>query len=248
MSAGRRRKERDDDGGGGWLASFGDMMTLLCTFFILIVSFSSVELIKFRKAMGALRGASGALIEEQGSAVAQIVQAMAAEDNILATDELDQTLKRVEETIFDLGIGYEISVNLTQEGICFRVASPIMFESGQATLKPEAYKLLTPIALLIRRFGYDIVIEGHTDNIPISSGRFPSNWELSAMRAISVLRYFTERHGVNPTNVMAVGYGEFRPIAPNNTPNDRALNRRVEILLKWPELSGEELLESRKRK
>lgn len=244
----RERRQRGNDeesAGSDWMTSYGDMMTLMCTFFVLIISFSTIELIKFRKAMGALRGVSGAMVEEQGKAVYKILTTM-SERRIVANEDMEQTLEDIEETTSGLGIGQEVTVNLTQKGVRFRISSPVMFESGQAILKPEAFKLLAPIAKLVRKAGYNVSIEGHTDNIPMNSTHFPSNWELSAIRAVSVLRYFVERHGVNPTKATAIGYGEFRPIASNDIPKDRALNRRVEICLEWPELNGKELLESRK--
>lgn len=240
----RKKAKAEEESADSWIMSYGDMMSLLLTFFVLIVSFSTVELIKFRKAMGALRGASGAMVAEEGNAIVQVLPSMMS-TRAIPNEELKQVLKDIEQTAFEYGDGQDISIELTKEGIRFRIANLVMFESGQATLIATSFKILDPIARLIKSLGCAVSIEGHTDNIPIHSLRFPSNWELSAIRAVSVLRYFVEQRGVDPTKVMAVGYGEFKPIALNEIPKERALNRRVEISLKWPELTGKQLLQSR---
>ena len=107
---------------------------------------------------------------------------------------------------------------------------PVMFDSGSAQIRPEFTPILEKIAEELMKIPNDIRIEGHTDNRPIHTPMFPSNWELSAARATSVLRFLVKK-GIDPSRLSAVGYGEFRPVASNDTPEGRAKNRRVEILI-----------------
>ena len=113
----------------------------------------------------------------------------------------------------------------------------ILFESGRAELKPEGIEVLKKLEGLISDFDNELVIEGHTDNVPMTSGRFPSNWELSTARAVTVVRYLSESLDIDPGRLSAVGYGEYRPIKPNDTAENRAANRRVNILIIFNEES-----------
>ena len=244
MEVKRRLIAEEEEESAGWITSFGDLMSLLLTFFILIVSFSTVELIKFRKAMGALRGASGALSEETGNTVKQMLNSKTV-TRALPQEELQDAMETIESMVFNLDLGQDINVDLTPEGIRFRIASPVMFASGEATLQPKVFGLMNEIGKVIRHTGSDVRVEGHTDNVPISSGIFASNWELSSVRAVSVVRYLVEKTGVDPTKIIAVGRGEFHPIASNDIPEERALNRRVEVYLEWPDYTGKSLLEKR---
>jgi len=106
-----------------------------------------------------------------------------------------------------------------------------LFDPGKDELKPEAYEALNLVASQLAGLPNPLRVEGHTDNIPINTPRFPSNWELSASRAITVVRYLIDKFGIPPAKLSALGYGEFRPIAENDTPEGRALNLRVEIVV-----------------
>ena len=112
----------------------------------------------------------------------------------------------------------------------FNIAEPLLFESGQAIIRQEADAILSSIAEILNTVPFEIRVEGHTDNIPISTARFPSNWELSYARALALTNRFIE-HGVNASRFQVIGYGEFRPMADNTTPQGRGLNRRVEIIV-----------------
>lgn len=236
MAKREKQKAAEEDGSGSWALSYGDMMTLLLTFFILIVSFSTTELIKFRKAMGSLRGAMGVLFEQDGAAVYE------SQTTMMRDPQLDQelminALSEIEQQAFtmnEVGTGLEIEVD--SEGLTFRLHDELMFNLGDTELRPQIKNMLDQIGTLISRFSCDVRIEGHTDNIPVSTARYPSNWELSALRAIQVLRYFEQDIGIQSERLIAVGYGQTRPLVPNDTPENRRRNRRVEIYLAWKPL------------
>ncbi len=140
--------------------------------------------------------------------------------------------KRLKEEIANK----DVSLNLTNRGIVITLTSDILFDSGKADIKPEAYPVLDKVAYILTNKIADrnIGIEGHTDNQPIKYSGWKSNWELSLARAVNVLHYL-EKKGVPPNRLTAIGYGEYKPIASNDTPEGRKKNRRVEIVI-LPEL------------
>lgn len=234
----REKKQQEAGGGGGsWALSYGDMMTLLLTFFILLVSFSTIELVKFRKAMGSLRGALGVLMEQDGDAVQSDAHSLNSQP-MLKEEILLQALSEIEEKVFKMDAGADMDIQIDKQGVGFRLNNELLFELGSATITPSFRRVLYQIGLLIKRFSCQVRVEGHTDDLPIQTALFPSNWELSAVRAVSIVRFFVEEMGLQPDRFMAAGYGEFRPIVPNDSPQNRQKNRRVEIYLNWENLSN----------
>lgn len=132
-------------------------------------------------------------------------------------------------------LGKDIQVLVRDEGVSFRIPSEVLFPSGEAVLTPAGQAIIDRLLPAFNRVpDYTIVVEGHTDNVPIQTARFPSNWELSAARASSVVRQL-EARGLNPTRLRATGLADTRPLASNDTPQGRAQNRRVEITLEPPQ-------------
>lgn len=123
------------------------------------------------------------------------------------------------------------TTKINDKGLVLYFKEKVLFDRGQADLKPEAKKIFVVLGPFLKSAPNDIHIEGHTDNLPVKTERYPSNWELSTARASNVARYFIEQEKLDPKRVAASGYGEYRPIAPNDTEINRALNRRVEIIL-----------------
>ncbi len=137
------------------------------------------------------------------------------------------------------GMEQKVRVLETGKGVVIRFRDDVLFESGSAELRPEAAPVIRRIADVLRSLeAYQLLVEGYADTQPISTARFPSNWELSAARALSVVRAFIAT-GVRPEDLAAIGYGEYHPVASNDTPAGRAENRRVEIVVsRIPERSG----------
>ncbi|MBU0742402.1 flagellar motor protein MotB [bacterium] len=216
----------------GWVVTYGDMMSLLLTFFILLVSFSSIQETKFKEAMESLQGALGVL--QKYTTAIDFRTLPVYEERQTDNSEIYYQIKKLEQFLLDEGIDQAVEIEVTADGIRLRVVDSFLFPSARADLQPQAMKLLDSIAGMLDGMGTDITISGHTDSVPIHTARFPSNWELSAARAIAVARRFQEV-GVNPQRMSAVGYGEFRPLDNNATTEGRAANRRVEIFLKMEE-------------
>jgi chemotaxis protein MotB len=208
--------------------TYGDMMSLLLTFFVLIVSFSSLQESKFQDAALSLRDAFGVMqkptsVLELNEQVVPVVRK--EQGDILAE------VRKLEQSLLDIGMDQEVDIKVTDKGIAFRINAPFLFESGRAELKSGTTAVLDSLAGFLGKLPYPIRIEGHTDSVPISTVRFPTNWELSATRAVAVAR-FLQGSGVDPTRMAALGFGEYHPLASNATATGRSQNRRVEIFLK----------------
>ena len=218
----------------GWLATFGDLMSLLLTFFILLLSFSSVQESKFKEAIGSLQGALGVLESNQTIPIHQeLLMALPSfQENSDYQEELDSLAQQLQQAMQELGINDDVIVENMGETVRIRIANPLFFDLGKADLKPLAKNILNKIIKVIKGKVYDVKIEGHTDDLPIKTVQFPSNWELSAIRAINVLRYFQDAGKINPKELSAVGQGEYEPIVPNISLKNRQQNRRVEIYIK----------------
>jgi chemotaxis protein MotB len=141
----------------------------------------------------------------------------------------------IEAYLIKHGAQNKVSIGITSRGLVVSLKEAGFFDSGSATVKASGYQILNTIIEAMTQYANPLRIEGHTDNVPISSSQFPSNWELSTTRATNVLRYILKNYEVDPFSISATGYAEFRPAAENTTPEGRARNRRVDIVL----LSGE---------
>ncbi len=230
------RKKKDDPpppGAPGWMTTYGDMMSLLLTFFIMLVSMSTIEKIKFRQAAGSLQGALGII---PTNTVALQSKKLDAEKPLKrrtsrAEKKMRKKAQQLQQFIEANQQTQNFEITPTKNGVGIRITDPNFFETGKAELKQQSFAVLDKIADVLTTVDYPIRIEGHTDDIPIKNADFFSNWELSAGRALSILTYFQNVNQIDPKRLEAVGLGEFHPIVPNNTPENRAKNRRVEIFL-----------------
>ncbi len=228
----KKKQEECPPGAPGWITTFSDLMSLLLTFFVLIVSFSSIQQVKFQKALGSLKAYLGVLPKQESAFFQrQLVVPQMTDEGTRRMKRLAKELKKI---IKKRNLQSRIKYEFTTKGLLIRIDSPVLFDLGKAQIKPEAYPVLDKVIEMTRDWDNEIRIEGHTDDLPIHSSRFPSNWELSAARALSVLRYFL-KNGIEPQRLAAVGYGEYHPLVPNTSAENRARNRRVEIYVEKKE-------------
>ena len=220
----RRRHDADEEGPGHerWVVSYADLLTLLLAFFVVMYSISSVN-------EGRYRTVSEAMVQ---AFQANQQQAPPEKDKVksrhgaLMQGVADDILGVLDPMVRD----GEVRVEDTARGIAVQINASMLFESGQAELNPAAVRSLESIARVLARAPNPIEVEGHTDNSPINSPMFPSNWELSAARASRVVRLFVQT-GVPATRLSAVGFGEHRSLDTNETPEGRGRNRRVTVLI-----------------
>lgn len=234
-----KRKELSSGGAPAWMTTYSDLMSLLLTFFILLYSMSNVDVEKFKNITNSLQailmGLDAPTIIEGGSDSEPIPIDQSLDMNnyidAFITGEIREMYDKVSQYISEEDLDAQVAVSMNQQGVFVDIKVAILFEPGSAELKGSGYQVLNQLEGLINDFDNDIVIEGHTDNVPTNSEIHPTNWELSTARAVSVVRFLSEVEKVDPRRLAAIGYGEYRPIAPNDTTYNKAANRRVNILI-----------------
>jgi chemotaxis protein MotB len=223
--AGRKRQQEEEGGGApGWMVTYGDMMSLLLTFFVLLISFSTIQQEDFEKAIASLKGALGVLKAEM-----TLIEFQQDTPQIRA-QKFEDVAAKIEEYIRVQGRREDIQVRHTKEGLKLTMQNPVLFDTGEDKLKPVAIPILQDIGELLSELsGNFISVEGHTDNVPIRTERFRSNLELSGARALSVAYFLVSEGGIDEKDVSMRGYGENLPLAPNNSVDNRQKNRRVDV-------------------
>jgi chemotaxis protein MotB len=223
--------------GPGWEIVYSGFILILLCFFIMLCSFSTMEEAKIMRFVRSFSNAvsffPGGHQFESGSVILPKSGGMVTSRSVMAKlfEELEALSNR-----FDLED--EIELLFSKEGLVMRFSEHTLFESGVAIISPQALPLLEKIGVIIAQTDYLIRIEGHTDNVPIHTAAFPSNWELSTARAVNVLRYFIQNHRIDAKRLSAEGLGEFRPLMANDTEENRATNRRVVVIFMRPDLQN----------
>ncbi len=243
-----------------WLISYADFITLLFAFFVVMYSISSVNEGKYRVLSDTLEEifqenkiqptliddniipveiqGKETFIEKPGVIELPIPEQANIDVDIEQDDvidvkkdvSLDQIEEKVIQKMASLIDANLITVKKNEFWVEVEIKSSILFQSGKAKLSKQATPILSTLAKTLQEYGNMIQVEGFTDNVPINTRQFPSNWELSSSRAASVVHLFMQK-GVDPTRMMAIGYGEYRPIASNSTAQGRNKNRRVNIVI-----------------
>jgi len=249
-----------------WMNTFADMMSLLLTFFVLLLSFANMDIVRFREAMSsiqnALLGGPTAMKEVPQTAVVELSQTShtslvqtqrevqenppsetgepetAATKVVTSTTDLE-ALASIEQMLREQELIGMAEAEATARGVIIRVKGQLFFAAGSAELLERSYPMLNEIGAILLAFPYNITVEGHTDDQPIHTERFPSNWELSTARAISVMRYLSERRGVPAARMGVAGYADIHPVVPNDSPEHRAANRRVEFVFHKGEIASQ---------
>jgi chemotaxis protein MotB len=240
VSKGRRHKGGHQGGHENserWLLTYADLITLLMVFFVVLYSMSQADSTKFQAVSAALQQAFNVDIM-QGSSATSISDGASTPsapiDNLISNAEVPQVARlqsKIQAVLDSAAQVPDVTVGTDREGIVIRLSGSYLFDSGRAELKPNSMGVLDAIASELRPLPNDIRVDGHTDSTPIDSPRYPTNWELSSARALAVTRYLSEVDGVRAGRLIAAGFGEFRPLAPNDSREHRAMNRRVEIHL-----------------
>jgi chemotaxis protein MotB len=217
------------------MATYGDMVTLILCFFVLLFAMSSVDAEKFKQAVISLQGSLGPL--KGGRTLEEGIEPNASgEEGVSAgsSPQYELDTQHVAYTINSYlrseGLDRSIQATVSQRGVAVSISDQFLFESGSAELKPEGQRVLYKIATLARDAVPAVSVEGHTDAVPLRGGRYRDNWGLSSARAAVVASYLATDAGVSPQKLQAVGYGPYRPLVPNDSAEHRALNRRVDLI------------------
>ncbi|MBC7230076.1 MAG: OmpA family protein [Actinobacteria bacterium] len=239
---GKKRRQLEELG-ASWMASYGDMITLLLCFFIMLFAMSTLDAQKWKALTESIKesfGAEGVSLPEEMEIPAEVIvqevvevveEQMSGEE---ALEQLQELEERIDRFIADMGLESAIQTEIEEVGLVIRMSTDeILFELGSAELKPMAISFLDAVAVILRETANQVWVEGHTDNIPIRPGfKYPSNWELSTARASSVVRHLIDNGGLPPERMRAAGYADTKPRFPNDSEEHRYLNRRVEIVIK----------------
>lgn len=248
----RRRQIAPDDEGGSsleaawppdWMTTYSDMATLLMTFFIIL---STMLALKINPAWIAGDKLIPTLAQKQAT-VEQPVSVMEVPEDILElarqielleneqiqdmilVEDVEKLGEEIRQYILAEKLEKVVAIDISNWKVTIIPLVPFLFTPGRAVLRPEGREFLDRLAAFLEINPMQVRISGHSDSLPIRNRSYPSNWELSSARAAAVMRYFVDEHGADPTRFAAIGYGPYRPVAANDTPEGRARNRRVEI-------------------
>jgi chemotaxis protein MotB len=244
-----RRNRRANVSQERWLVSYADFITLLFAFFVVLYSASKADEKKqaqvadsidaaFRS-LGifpdAMRRRDGANKATDATEKPVVPMNIVMGEDVLAPakvkGDLEQIRRELQQTLSNQIAQHTVSIQMGRDGLVISLREAGFFNSGSATPRPETLATLRQIAASLGRTSYDLRIEGHTDNIPIHTGEFDANWELSAARATRIARLFLDLQAISPQRLSAAGYAEFHPVASNDTAEGRAENRRVDLVV-----------------
>lgn len=248
MARKRKKHDHEDHVDESWLIPYADLLTLLLALFIVLFASSSIDAAKYEQMAKSFNvvftGGTGVMDQSSMQSTEETENSnqtkKSAEDEeeeeakAKARDQavLTKVKKQVDSFIADKKLGSKLETKLTDEGLLITIEDSIFFDSGRAVIRSQDVPLAKEISkLLVINPARDIVISGHTDNVPIRNSEFESNWYLSAIRAVNFLNILLENSNLDQENFSTKGYGEFKPIASNDTAEGRSKNRRVEVLI-----------------
>ncbi len=258
MSERKKPEEPQEEGSPAWMNTYGDMVTLVLTFFVLLFSFSTIDSSKFAEISTSLSGMriiaipaldpdapdknegeiKGKFVLTSSSSSAIEVELPGGETGMTA-DEINKSFnemyEKIKSHIEENNLGGILDLKYVDEfTVLLRMSDSAFFDSGSANLREDAQAILQEVCAILVEYSElirKIRVEGYTDNVPMSSGKFQDNWDLSVGRATNVVRYLTKATALEPSLFVPAGHGEFSPIADNSTDEGRAMNRRVDFVI-----------------
>ncbi len=201
--------------GTQWIIVYGDLMSYLMIFFLILFAFASAKKGNFVESLKGIEKTFGQKEKKMSQEAMKEVQVQSEIQSFLVAQNLTQVARVV----------------MTEQDLKVILTSPVLFPSGSAELHRKSYGILHTIAQSMKDMPNYVTVEGFTDNVPIHSAKYSSNWELSAARAMQVVKYFIEEEKISPTQISFTGYGEYQPEYTNDTEEHRGLNRRIEIII-----------------
>jgi len=232
MSRKKKHAQHEEEAGEAWLLPYSDLMTLLLAVFIVLFAVSQVDAQKAQDVSE--RFTENMMTESYAEAKMRSQESSQEEGQKNAgteQDKMEELKAELDAKLQSQNMTASVTTNIDKRGLVISLNNAIFFEPGSAEIKQEYAGILQGIADIVNVMDNYIRIEGHTDNIPMNSPIYPSNWELSTARAVSVVRLFLNEPNASPDKFLAVGYGEYRPVADNSTAEGRAKNRRIDIIV-----------------
>ncbi|WP_042146432.1 flagellar motor protein MotS [Paucisalibacillus sp. EB02] len=252
----RESRKKIDKGAPKWMVTYSDMVTLILVFFILLFSMSQIDAVKFEAISDSFRNrmifdffpspvpmdnpTESTSVQKQGQNSNEYElpvsdekedEAGAESESNQENDSLNELMEEVENYLDENALNNVVSANRSERGVVLVLQDSILFDPGEAIILPSALPFLTKVGNLLSQIDNDIKVEGHTDDVPMSSFRYPSNWELSGARASSVVRFLVNENSLDERRFTISGYSDTEPLAPNDNASNRSKNRRVEIVI-----------------
>ncbi|MBM7606441.1 chemotaxis protein MotB [Metabacillus crassostreae] len=248
MARKKKHKHEDEHMDESWLVPYADLLTLVLALFIVLFAMSSVDAQKFQQLARAFNstftGGTGVLEYPSPTPDGELEQLDVQKEQEPDQEAVEEAQKRLEQEnlkiiqekvnsyIANNKLQTQLKTTLTDEGLLITLLNDIFFDSGSAAIRNKDKELASEISeLLIMSPPRNIIISGHTDNVPIKNSEFDSNWHLSVMRAVNFMKILIDNDRLDPKAFSAKGFGEFKPVAKNETKDGRQKNRRVEILI-----------------
>ena len=241
MARKKHHPPHEEHEGEPWLLPYSDLMTLLLALFIALFAISQTDQKKMSELAQAFTAAFNmggpSFFDKAGPNVGRRAELMSDEDlgnqaYLSENMQLEELQKKLQSYIEENNLDEQLSTQLAEEGLMIRIKERALFPSGSAQLVGQAQSIVPVVAGMLASLPERVVISGHTDNVPINTAQYPSNWELSASRAMNLMKaILAADKSLNPARFSAIGYSEYRPIADNKTDAGKQQNRRVEIFI-----------------
>ena len=241
MARKKRGPKKEEEAGEAWLLPYSDLMTLLLALFISLFAMSQTDQKKMSEMAQAFSSAFNmggpSFFDSMGPNPGRRAEMPSDQDlgnsaYIQENQALEEVKKQMDQYIDQNSLQDQLSTELTEDGLLIRIKEKALFPSGSAELVAQAQSIGPVVAGLLATIPERVIISGHTDNVPINSAQYPSNWELSSARALNFMKYLLSLNPkLSPKRFSAIGYSEYRPIADNKTEEGRTKNRRVEVLI-----------------
>lgn len=249
-----KKGSKHDAGQERWLVTYADLITLLMIFFVLMYTMSQVDAKKYEAVANSLSvvltGEAITVLEGQGPSIIENLSGELLPEGPSSYPDNEAQIEEVKDLIAQFIAGQEVGTNRLgstnstgnklseyivvyeqERGLVISFKDTLLFNSGSADLTPEARDIIKQVGVALADLPNYIRVEGHTDDLPINTARFPSNWELSVLRSSNVVHVLSEEAGIPPERLSIIGYGEYRPLVPNDNSLNRAMNRRVDIVI-----------------
>lgn len=237
----RKKREEEHENHERWMVSYADFITLLFAFFVVMYAISSLNTGKYRVLSESLGNAFGHAIPLTSPASATLGVPISGQPKLFTMQKRELAARREKEQLTDMARDIlkalaplvnqgKVRVSQSSRGISVEINASVLFALGDAKLTTESAQALRAVALVLKNDKHAIQVEGHTDNLPINTPLFASNWELSAVRASSVVRLLADS-GIDESRLEAIGHGSTIAVGPNDTPEGRSRNRRVEVVI-----------------
>jgi chemotaxis protein MotB len=223
----KKKAKKAAAGAPAWMVTFSDMVTLLLTFFVLLLSMATMDKVKFENAAGSLKGAFGVL---SSADQAKIDEPKLMEFAPIDDDLTTRLYQKIRAIMRRLKLDEDMELVKDRGAVVLRVKESVLFDVGSTELKPAAHEVLRKVASLVRPLPLSLRIEGHTDDSPSRNPQL-DNWDISINRSIAVLKFFAKQKLLPLGRISALGYGAQQPRVPNISEENRALNRRVEFVM-----------------